>query len=69
MPLRADRLIDVNPAANLTKLRISEPEERRALTPVQTAALLPLIEISRDGQYLACLYYLGLQPDEALWFQ
>ena len=65
----ADRLIDVNPAQNLTKPRVSEPEERRALTEEETAALLPLMDATRDGQYLACLYYLGLRPGEALGLQ
>lgn len=65
----ADRLIDASPAANLTKPRVSAPEERRALTPEETAALLPLMDTTRDGQYLACLYYLGLRPGEALGLQ
>ena len=65
----SDRLIDVNPALNLTKPRVSEAEERRALTAEETAALLPLMDTTRDGQYLACLYYLGLRPGEALGLQ
>lgn len=65
----ADRLIDVDPAANLTKPRASEAEERRALTEEETAALLPLMDATRDGQYLACLYYLGLRPGEAMGLQ
>ena len=65
----ADRLIDVNPATGLAKPRVSAAEERRALTPEETAALLPLMDQTRDGQYLACLYYLGLRPGEALGLQ
>ena len=40
----SDRLIDINPAASLTKPRVSEPEERRALTAEETAALPPLMD-------------------------
>ena len=65
----SDRLIDVNPTISLTKPRVAQPEERRALTDEETAALLPLMDSTRDGQYLACLYYLGLRPGEALGLQ
>lgn len=65
----SDNLIVTDPTTQLLLPRASKPAERRALTDAETQALLPLMDTTRDGQYLAVLYYLGLRPGEARGLQ
>lgn len=62
-------IIDRDPSAGLIKPRPSKPNQRRALTFDETAAVLSLIDTHPDGILLAILYYTGLRRGEALGLQ
>lgn len=61
----AERIIAYDPTSALIPPPAAQCETRRALTDEETAALLPLMDSTREGMYLAVLYYLGLRPGEA----
>ena len=57
--------IDRNPAVSLVRPKATK-NERRALTPEETAAAMSVIETHEHGLLLALLYYAGLRRGEAL---
>lgn len=65
----SDQLLQIDPTVQLLMPKASKSVERRALTEEETQRLLPLMDSTRDGQYLAVLYYLGLRPGEARGLQ
>lgn len=65
----ADHIIVSDPTTQLIQPRESKPAERRALTEDETARLLPLMDNTQNGRYLAVLYYLGVRPGEARGLQ
>lgn len=60
-----DRIVEHDPTAYLVQPEASEVAEKRALTPEERARLEKVCMTSKDGAYLAAMYYLGVRPGEA----
>lgn len=62
------RLVDINPAVELTKPKGTR-KKRRALTDVEDAAVNVVMTEHKDRLLLMLLYYLGVRRGEALGLQ
>lgn len=61
----ADRILSINPAAALKAPKAGKVETRRSLTDEESHKVEQIIAQHPHGDYMACLYYLGVRAGEA----
>lgn len=60
----AQKILAKNPMDDVEKPKASPPEEKRALTEAERAAVISVAHQHPKGAYIACMYYLGARPGE-----
>ena len=65
----ADRILDADPTARLSKPTHTPAKEKRALTDEERERIERVIATEPDSSYLAILYFTGMRPGEARGLQ
>ena len=64
-----DGIIEKDPTAYLTRPKHTPPKEKPTLTSEERARIEAVCTSHPQGLFLACMYYLGTRPGEALGLQ